>query len=290
MSGKLHLVGTPIGNLEDMSFRAVRVLKEADLILAEDTRRTRGLLTHFGLKTPLASCHEHNEREMAAKAIAWLLEGQELALVTDAGLPGISDPGQHLLREAVKNKIPVEVIPGPTAFVLALIISGLPTERFTFWGFPPRKGGKRLELFQTALSRPETGIFYEAPTRLASTLKELAELAPARPAAVARELTKVYEEVQRGSLAELAGSFRRRPLKGEFCLVIQGQQAEEKSLADAVSPAPDPVMLVSRLEAEGLERKEAMRAVARQLGVSRREIYRQVLAVRPEKKKDPHTK
>lgn len=288
MPGKLYLVGTPIGNLEDISGRALRVLKEVDLILAEDTRRTRGLLAHFDLHTALTSYHEHNERQMAAKAVTWLLAGQKLALVTDAGLPGISDPGCHLVQQAVENQVPVEAIPGPTAFALALVISGLPTERFTFWGFPPRQGQERRELFLTALSRPETGIFYEAPTRLVRTLKDLAELAPERPAAVARELTKVYEEVQRGSLAELVRLFDRRQIKGEICLVLRGRLPEEESLvATHGSPPSDPVSLVARFQEEGLERKEAMRAAARKLGLSRREVYRRMVAAK--QKQDSNT-
>ena len=289
MVGKLYLVGTPIGNLEDISLRALRVLKEVDLILAEDTRRTRGLLAHFDLGTSITSCHEHNERQLADKALAWLQTGKNLALVTDAGLPCISDPGQYLVQEVLANRLPVAAIPGPTAFALALIVSGLPTDQFTFWGFPPRQGNKRQELFRTALSNPETSIFYEAPTRLVRTLTDLAQLAPDRPAAVARELTKIYEEVQRGSLAQLAVQFKQRRLKGEICLVVRGRSADEGPLLLAAEPLPNPVTLVARLEAEGLDRKEAMRAAARKLGLSRRNVYQQLLKARQKQKQDTDT-
>lgn len=289
MPGKLYLVGTPIGNLEDISFRALKVLKEVDLILAEDTRRTRGLLSHFDIQASLRSYHEHNERNMAPKAVAWLQEGQNLALVTDAGLPGISDPGQYLVQQAMEKGLPVEAVPGPTAFALALVVSGLSTERFTFWGFPPRRGKERRQFLMTALSRPETGIFYEAPTRLIRTLNDLASLVPGRPAAVARELTKVYEEVQRGSLAELAQAFSQREIKGEICLVVAGRPPEEKELlVPATSlPQPDPASLVSKLQAKGYGRKQSMREAARRLGISRREVYQKVVAEK--QKQDPNT-
>lgn len=289
MPGKLYLVGTPIGNLEDISFRALKVLKEADLILAEDTRRTRGLLTHFDIHTSLTSYHEHNERNMAPKAVAWLQNGQDLALVTDAGLPGISDPGQHLVQQAVEQGLTVEVVPGPTAFALALVVSGLPTERFTFWGFPPRRGKERREFFMEAMSRLETGIFYEAPTRLVRTLEDLAALVPERQAAVVRELTKIHEEVQRGSLAKLTKVFRQRKVKGEICIVVSGRSPEEKQSLPTphLLPLPDPVSLVAELQAQGFERKQAMREAAQRLGISRREVYQRILLEK--QKQDPST-
>lgn len=286
MPGKLYLVGTPIGNLEDISFRALRVLKEVDLILAEDTRRTRGLLTHFDIHTSLSSCHEHNERDMAPKAVTWLQEGQNLALVTDAGLPGISDPGEYLVKQALEGGIAVEAVPGPSAFVLALVVSGLSAEHFTFWGFPPRRGKERREFFMNALSRRETAIFYEAPTRLVDTLDDLAAMAPERQASVARELTKVYEEVQRGSLTELASRFRRREVRGEVCLVVSGRPPEEEELFLPEHPLPDPVSLVAELETNGFERKQAMREAAKRLGLSRREIYRRIVAEKQEQDTD----
>jgi 16S rRNA (cytidine1402-2'-O)-methyltransferase len=278
LPGKLYLVGTPIGNLEDISLRALRVLREVDLILAEDTRRTRGLLAHFDIHTSLTSYHQHNEKSMAEKALVWLAEGCKLALVTDAGMPGISDPGEHLLQQALMKKVPVEVIPGPTAFALALVISGLPADRFTFWGFPPRQGKERQELLVAALSRQETSVFYEAPTRISRTLTDLAAIAPERPAAVARELTKIHEEVTRGSLLELAQVFGERETKGEICLVVAGRSPEEKEISlGSDSPPPDPVALVAQLQAEGFTRKQALRETAQRLGLSRREVYQKVV-------------
>ncbi|MDI3522137.1 MAG: rRNA (cytidine1402-2-O)-methyltransferase [Bacillota bacterium] len=272
MAGTLYLVGTPIGNLEDISLRALRILKEADLILAEDTRRTRKLLSHYDIHTPLRSYHEHNERALAPEALARLEGGANLALVTDAGLPGISDPGAFLVQAAAARGIPVAAVPGPTAFALALVVSGLSTERFAFWGFPPRQGRERREFLAAALAEEKTAIFYEAPTRLARTLADLAELAPARRAAVVRELTKVHEEVCRGVLAELATTFADREVKGEICLVVAGRPAGEKE-GTAARLEADPVRLVEDLLRQGWERKEALREAARRSGLSRRAVY-----------------
>lgn len=278
MPGTLYLVGTPIGNLEDITLRALRILKEVDLILAEDTRRTRKLLSHYDIHTPLQSYHEHNERALAPHLLDRQAGGENLALVTDAGLPGISDPGNYLVQLAIQRGLPVAVIPGPTAFASALVVSGLSTRRFAFWGFPPRKGRERAEFFSTALDDSKTAIFYEAPTRLARTLKDLAALAPERPAAVVRELTKVHEEVCRGTLAELAGAFSGREVKGEVCLVIEGKPASGWT-DEAAGPAAetDPVRLVEDLLGQGFERKEALREAARRLGLSRRAVYSALL-------------
>lgn len=279
MPGTLYLVGTPIGNLEDITLRALRVLREADLILAEDTRRTRKLLSHYDIHTPLQSYHEHNERALAPLLLDRQAGGENLALVTDAGLPGISDPGTYLVQLAIRRGLPVVVIPGPTAFASALVVSGLSTERFAFWGFPPRRGRERAELFSAALNDTKTAIFYEAPTRLARTLKDLAALAPERSAAVVRELTKVHEEVCRGTLAELAGAFSQREVKGEVCLVVEGKP-EDLRAEEAAGPAAekDPVMLVEELLRQGFARKEALREAARRLGLSRRAVYSALLA------------
>lgn len=274
MAGTLYLVGTPIGNLEDITLRALRILKEVDLILAEDTRRTRKLLSHYEIHTPLKSYHEHNERTLAPELLARLAAGTSLALVTDAGLPGISDPGAYLVKTAVEQGLPVTAVPGPTAFALALVLSGLPTECFTFWGFPPRRGREREEVFAAALAETKTAVFYEAPTRLGRTLTDLAALAPARRAAVVRELTKVHEEVRRGTLAELAAAFAQEEVKGEICLVVAGEPAGEKQpTEEAVRLERDPAILVEDLLRQGWERKAALREVARRSGLSRRVVY-----------------
>ncbi|MDK2881763.1 MAG: rRNA (cytidine1402-2-O)-methyltransferase [Bacillota bacterium] len=279
MPGTLYLVGTPIGNLEDITLRALRILREVNLILAEDTRRTRKLLSHYDIHTPLQSYHEHNERALAPRLLDRQAGGENLALVTDAGLPGISDPGTYLVKLAIERGLPVAVIPGPTAFASALVVSGLSTQRFAFWGFPPRQGRERAEIFRAALDDSKTAIFYEAPTRLARTLKDLAALVPDRPAAVVRELTKVHEEVSRGTLAQLAGVFSEREVKGEVCLVIEGKPANAKHSEETAGPAKeaDAVTLVENLLSQGYERKEALREAARCLGLSRRAVYSALL-------------
>lgn len=220
----LYLVPTPIGNLEDVTLRALRVLREADLVACEDTRTSGVLLAHYGIETPRTSYHDHNERQKAPELIARMQAGETVALVTDAGTPGISDPGFYLVRECLRAGLPVEALPGPTAFVPALVLSGLPTERFVFEGFLPPKKGRQTRL--RALAEEErTLVLYESPHRLVRTLGQLAEhLGPERPAAVARELTKKFEEVARGSLAELAADFGARPkVRGEIVLVVGGR-------------------------------------------------------------------
>jgi 16S rRNA (cytidine1402-2'-O)-methyltransferase len=280
MSGTLYLVGTPIGNLEDITLRALRILREVDLILAEDTRHTRKLLAHYDIHTPLKSYHEHNERSAAQEARERLEAGQNLALVTDAGLPGISDPGAQLVQLAAEHGLPTVVVPGPTAFVLALVLSALPTERFAFWGFPPRQGRQRDEFFAAALQAPETIVFYESPKRIGRTLADLSALAPERRAAVVRELTKVHEEVRRGTLAELAAEYAHREVKGEICLVVAGQPVRGASAVARMAREDDPARLVQALIAKGYGRKDALREAARQLGIARREVYNAVLKAR----------
>ena len=219
----LYLVPTPIGNLEDITLRALRLLKEVDLIACEDTRTSGVLLAHYGIETPRTSYHDHHETHKAPQLIARLEAGQRIALITDAGSPGISDPGFYLVRECVRQGLTVEALPGPTAFVPALAASGLPSERFVFEGFLPVKKGRRTRLNALA-EEPRTIVLYESPHRLVKALAQFAEVfGPDRPAAVARELTKKFEEVRRGTLAELHAYFADQPkVRGEIVVVIGG--------------------------------------------------------------------
>lgn len=220
----LYLVPTPIGNLEDLTFRALRVLKEADVVACEDTRTSGFLLAHYGVETPRTSFHAHNEHGKAQHLVERMKGGATVALVTDAGSPGISDPGFLLVREAVAAGVRVEALPGATAFVPALVASGLPTDRFVYEGFLPQKKGRQTRLKALA-DEPRTMVLYESPHRLAKLLGELGEhLGPERPAAVARELTKLHEEVRRGTLAELAAHYGAQgKVRGEIVVVVGGQ-------------------------------------------------------------------
>ncbi len=221
---RLYLVPSPIGNLGDISYRAVEVLKNADVILCEDTRTSSVLLKHYGIQKPLTPYHQHNEHKILAHLVEQLQAGKTFALITDAGTPGISDPGFLLLRECIKNDIPVECLPGATAFVPALVQSGIPSNRFAFEGFLPLKKGRHTMLTKLA-EEERTIILYESPHRLAKALKELAEYFGAdRQAAVCRELTKIFEETRKGTLAELAAHYEAHAPKGEIVLVIAGKE------------------------------------------------------------------
>jgi len=223
MSGKLYLVPTPIGNLEDITLRAIRVLKEADLILAEDTRTSAPLLKHFGIEKKVFAHHQHNEHKAASEIIRFLKEGQEVALISDAGTPAISDPGFLLVREALKNELAVECLPGATAFVPALVNSGLPADRFVFEGFLPIKKGRQTRLKELA-EEERTMIFYESPHRLLKTMENFIEFfGGERQASVSRELTKLFEETVRGSLAETKTYFETHTLKGEIVICVAGK-------------------------------------------------------------------
>lgn len=221
---KLYLVPTPVGNLADITLRALEVLRQADAILCEDTRTSGFLLKHYDIQKPLLSYHQHNEHKVLDNFISRLQSGQTFALITDAGTPGISDPGFLLLRECIRLDIPVECLPGATAFVPALVQSGIPSNSFVFEGFLPVKKGRKTKMEQLSLE-PRTIILYESPHRLVKTLSELATfMMPERPASVSRELTKLYEETRRGSLASLATHYTNHPPKGELVLVIAGAQ------------------------------------------------------------------
>lgn len=271
--GTLYLVGTPIGNLEDLSPRALRILGESDFIAAEDTRRTRQLLTRFGLAKPLISYFQHNQTGREDELIAILKDGKTIALVSDAGMPGISDPGTQLVEAAVRHGIAIIPIPGPSAVTTALSASGQPTERFVFEGFLPRSGKPRQERLDALAKEERTIILYEAPHRLVETLGDLKQvLGEERPITIARELTKVYEEFWRGSIKEAEATFLERTVKGELTLVIRGGVQEEKpvEMEDLVKRVVDSV-------SQGQPASEAIRRIAAEARVSRRELYQAYL-------------
>ena len=273
--GTLYLAATPIGNLEDMTLRAVRILKEVPLIAAEDTRRTRKLLARYDIHTRLLSYHEHNKFEKGPRLVEFLLAGNDLVCVSDAGLPGIADPGSHLATLAIDAGVAVSPLPGANAALSALICSGLDTRRFTFVGFLPRTAAKRSDLLAEVAARRETLIFYEAPHHLKDTLKALASaFGGARPAAAARELTKRYEEFRRGTLADLLAHYSAEEPRGEFVLVVAGAadgEVQEAALQET------PQDLVARFMQEGMSKKEAMREAAKRLNLSRRDVYQALL-------------
>jgi 16S rRNA (cytidine1402-2'-O)-methyltransferase len=276
-AGVLHVVATPIGNLEDITYRAVRVLREASVVAAEDTRRGGQLLRHLGIEPRrIVSFFEGNEAARSDELVAELAAGASVALITDAGTPGISDPGQRLVARARDSGVRVEVVPGPSAATTALIASGLPSDRFLFLGFPPRKPGARRELFGRLRREPATLILYEAPDRVAETLADLrAALGEGRPAAVARELTKLHEEVVRGSLGELAADFAAAARRGEHTIVVAGM--DEASAAQ--EPEPDLERAARELLATGLGPRDVAARLAAQTGVPRRRVYQLALSL-----------
>ncbi|WP_027086732.1 16S rRNA (cytidine(1402)-2'-O)-methyltransferase [Cohnella panacarvi] len=284
--GTLYLVATPIGNLEDMTFRAIRTLKEVQLIAAEDTRQTRKLLTHFEIQNRLVSYHEHNREASGPELIRMLSEGQSIALVSDAGIPAISDPGADLVALAVDEGIPVVPIPGANAALSALIISGLPTDRFLFVGFPPRERKGMVKLMDTLENETGTIIMYESPHRLKKTLAVIAERWGYRGMAIVRELTKRHEEAVRGTvLSCLAHVEQHQPL-GECCIVLQGKSEAERSADSVGAEGTVPGAWWSELtlaehvqayEDKRQTRKEAMKSAAADRGVSRRDVYQALL-------------
>lgn len=274
--GILYLCATPIGNLEDMTYRAVRMLGEVELIAAEDTRHTRQLLTHFDIHTKLTSYHEHNKFEKGPELVKYMLEGHDLICVSDAGLPGICDPGSHLAQLAIEAGIKVSPLPGANAGLSALICSGLDTTAFTFIGFLPKTGKKQQEVLEGVKGHKETLIFYEAPHHLKGTLKIMAKvLGENRQAALGRELTKKFEEFRRGTLAELMAYYEEHDPRGEYVIIVEG--AEEETAPEIQEEALSPAELCQKLMAEGLAKKEAMRETAKRLGVSRRDVYQALL-------------
>jgi 16S rRNA (cytidine1402-2'-O)-methyltransferase len=270
----LYIVATPIGNLEDITLRALRTLRGVDRIACEDTRQTQKLLSHFDIHVPTVSCHAHNEREASASLIAELRQGARIALVSDAGMPGISDPGAYLVAAAIAAGIPVIPVPGANAAIAALAASGLDTAGFRFVGFPPARGGERRSFFEKLASEQTTLIFYEAPHRILDTLRDAAAVfGPARPAVLARELTKVHEEFLRGTLAELETTLSERELqRGEMTLLIAAADPSHATPRDSSASLREQM---ETLFAEGLDEQTALKQIARERGVGKSELYRE---------------
>ena len=275
MPGTLYLVATPIGNLADITHRALQVLRDVELIACEDTRHTRKLLQHYGIGTKTVSYHEHNEHERARELVELLQQGSDVAVVSDAGTPAISDPGFRLVRAAIENEINVVSVPGPSALISALIAAGLPTDEFFFGGFLPARASARRERLNELRAVPGTLIFYEAPHRLAASLQDAYEILGEREAVVARELTKLHEEIRRGRLSELSEHYASIEPRGEIVLLIDRTVLDQAS-SEATSAA-NVSDLVKQFEAEGLDRRAALKKAARELGLSRAEAYRRLI-------------
>lgn len=278
MAGKLYLCATPIGNLEDITLRALRILKEADLIAAEDTRNSIRLLNHFGIKAPLTSYHEYNKIEKAYVLVEKMKAGDTVALITDAGTPGISDPGEDLVRICYEEGIEVTALPGAAACITALTISGQKTRRFAFEAFLPADKKDRAETLKEMENETRTMVIYEAPHRLLKTLKELYQTFGERSVTVCRELTKKFEETRKCTLSEAIAFYETAEIRGEFVLVIEGKSRQE--LKKEEQKAWEEVSLKEHMaiyEGKGFDRKAAMKAVAKDRGVGRREIYNLLL-------------
>jgi 16S rRNA (cytidine1402-2'-O)-methyltransferase len=271
----LYLVATPIGNLEDITLRALRVLKEVDLIACEDTRQTQKLLTHYGIHTRTVSYHEHNEMTKAAELVVDLERGAKIALVTDAGMPGISDPGFRLITLAIRHHVPVVPIPGASAYLAALVASGLPTDSFRFSGFLPAKSGLRRKLLESIRESPRTQVFYEAPHRIVETLSDIAEVLGAeRHVVVAREVTKLYEEFLRGRAGEILEQLKARgDVKGEITLLVaKAESLEPKAQSPNLSVAQ---RVREVMVSDQIDEKTALKKVAKERGIGKSEAYRE---------------
>ena len=278
MAGKLYLCATPIGNLEDITYRVLRTLREVDLIAAEDTRNSIKLLNHFEIKTPMTSYHEYNKIEKAYQLVDKLREGKNIALITDAGTPGISDPGEELVRICHEEGIEVTSLPGPAACITALTMSGLPTRRFAFEAFLPREKKERAAVLEQLRDETRTMIFYDAPHHLEKTLEELYETLGNREMAICRELTKRYEEVMPTSMEEALAYYKENEPRGEYVLVVQGKSFEE--LQKEKQQSWESLSLTEHMavyEEQGIDRKEAMKLVAKDRGISKREVYQGLL-------------
>jgi len=270
----LYVVATPIGNLEDITLRALRVLREADLIACEDTRHTQKLLNHFEIKTPTQSYHQHNEAARAKQLVERIVAGERIALVSDAGMPGISDPGERVIREAVERELNVVAIPGPSALVSALVVSGLATDSFRFLGFLPARSGERRSRLEAVRSEESTLVFYEAPHRILEMLADLENIfGPTRRLVIARELTKIHEEFLRGTVREISVKLQKREaVRGELTIIVAGQSPGEA----AEAPKGDLLGRMHELmSAESLDEKSALKQAAKEFGLSRSTAYRE---------------
>jgi 16S rRNA (cytidine1402-2'-O)-methyltransferase len=274
MSGALYIVPTPIGNLEDITFRAVRVLKEVDLIAAEDTRHSQVLLNHYGIRTPVTSYHEHNERGKARELVERLRQGTSIALLSDAGTPMISDPGYRLMVEAIGAGVQVIPLPGPSALTAVLAAAGLPTDRFAFEGFLPAKKSERRRTLEALREDTRTLIFYESPHRLKETLADMAEIFGDRDLAIGREISKVHEEFLRGAIHEIIAKLEQQNVRGEITLIVQG------ATSGALVQEEELISEVRQLAEDGMRVKEISELLGARHGISRREVYQLALRLK----------
>lgn len=270
--GTLYVCATPIGNLGDITLRVLEVLRGVNVIAAEDTRHSRKLLEHFGISTPLTSYHQHNEKGKSQELVRRLQAGESIALISDAGMPGISDPGYEVIRVCLEEKVPIDVLPGPNAGITALVLSGLPSEHFLFHGFLPSTQNARKRELERYAQLPFTQIFYEAPHRLVDTLTNILEVCGDREAAVVRELTKIHQTVHRGPLTKLLAEFQATPPRGEICLLLAPFKEEP-----VVGGPEDWKREVEEGIKQGLQPKEIMKYVAQKYGVSKRDVYQSTL-------------
>jgi 16S rRNA (cytidine1402-2'-O)-methyltransferase len=278
-SPSLYLVATPIGNLEDITLRALRVLKEVDVIACEDTRQTQKLLSHYGITTRTISYHEHNEMTRSAELVKDMQEGTSVALVTDAGMPGISDPGFRLISLAIRHHLPVVPVPGASAFLAALVASGLPTDSFRFSGFLPAKRGERRNALEAIKASPRTQVFYEAPHRIVETLADVVEiLGSARHIVIAREVTKLHEEFLRGRAEEVLAQLKSRDaVKGEITLLIgKAEESDARGAPDAPVRPSIRQRMQQIIAEEKIDEKAALKKVAKERGISKSEAYREL--------------
>ncbi|NLL52642.1 MAG: 16S rRNA (cytidine(1402)-2'-O)-methyltransferase [Peptococcaceae bacterium] len=271
--GTLYICATPIGNLGDITIRVLETLKQVDFIAAEDTRHSKKLLDHYGIKTPMLSYHQHNEKQRAPEIITRLDQGENCALISDAGMPGISDPGQILIRMCQEQDIKIDVLPGPNAAITALVLSGMPTDSFLFMGFLPAVKGERRKKLENIKPYFTTFLFYEAPHKITKTLNDILEILGDRQAAVVRELTKIHQTVHKGLVSELLVQFQAEPPKGECCLIL----APAKENISKGEPS-DWLEEMQRLESQGIARKEAMKKAAQKYGIYKRELYKASIA------------
>ncbi len=276
--GNLYVVATPIGNKEDITLRAIKTLREVDLIAAEDTRHTGRLLAHHNIKGHFISYQEHNERERSVSLIKKLKEGSSVALVSNAGTPSVSDPGYHLIKEAIANNIRVIPIPGVSAAITALSVAGLPTDSFIFIGFPARKKGKRLKQIQELVDEPRTIVFFESPRRIVTFLEEILNVMDDRYAVLAREMTKLHEEFIRGMLSEIISSLKERPaVKGEFTLLLMGRgQAEDVSMEPVISE------IKKGLKLKGARLSDLTKEIAKKYSLPKNKVYEEALKIKGE--------
>jgi len=265
--GALYIVSTPIGNLEDITLRALSVLKEVDFIAAEDTRHSLKLLSHYGISKPMISYWGEREKIKSVEILEKLNSGRSVALISDAGTPGISDPGAVLIKKAIEEKIQVVSIPGPSALIAALSLSGLPTNEFTFIGFLTSKKIRRQKVLKNLSLEPRTLIFYEAPHRVLETLEDMEKIFAERKAALAKEITKIHEAVLRGSISEILGKLEKTTIAGEYIIVLEGKTAENKLITG------DILLEISSIMKKGFSRKEAVKKIAEAYGLSKKELY-----------------